>query len=74
MWDRTGFGYVGFDTRLLWMRCQTSAAFEDHVIKNIFRYTKVRYRGILKNSLHLKTLCMLASLYLKRRVLAAAQG
>lgn len=45
-----------------------------HVIKNIFRYTKVRYRGILKNSLHLQTLCMLASLYLKRKVLMAQQG
>jgi hypothetical protein len=32
------------------------------------------YRGILKNALHLNTLCMLASLYLKRRVLVAAQG
>lgn len=45
-----------------------------HVIKNIFGYTKVRYRGILKNALHLNTLCMLASLYLKRRVLVTAQG
>jgi hypothetical protein len=39
-----------------------------------FVYTKVRYRGMLKNALHLNTLCMLASLYLKRRVLAAARG
>ena len=43
-----------------------------HVIKNIFRYTKVRYRGLMKNSCHLTTLCMLASLYLKRKVLAQA--
>ena len=45
-----------------------------HVIKNIFRYTKVRYTGLVKNSLHLTTLCMLASLYLKRRVLLASRG
>ena len=43
-----------------------------HVIKNIFGYTKVRYRGIKKNSLHLNILCMLSSLYLKRRVLLAS--
>lgn len=45
-----------------------------HVIKNIFRYTKVRYRGIMKNSCHITTLCMLASLYLKRKVVAHAWG
>ena len=34
----------------------------------------VRYRGLMKNSYHLTTLCMLASLYLKRKVLAHAWG
>ena len=43
-----------------------------HVIKNIFGYTKVRYRGIKKNSLRLNILCMLSNLYLMRRVLLAS--
>jgi IS5 family transposase len=43
-----------------------------HVIKNIFGYSKVRYRGIKKNALHLNIHCMLSSLYLKRRVLLAS--
>lgn len=37
------------------------------VIKHIFNYRKVRYKGILKNSLHQFTLFMLANLYRFRR-------
>jgi IS5 family transposase len=42
-----------------------------HVIKNLWKHTKVRYRGIRKNTLQLHVLFALANLYLKRRQLLA---
>jgi len=42
-----------------------------HVIKSLWKHTKVRYRGIGKNTLQLHTLFALANLYLKRRQLLA---
>ena len=44
------------------------------VIKRQFGYTKVRYRGLKKNTLQLKTLFALSSLWMVRRQLLAAQG
>lgn len=38
-----------------------------HIIKDIWKYKKVRYRGIEKNTLQLHTLFALANLYMKRR-------
>ena len=42
-----------------------------HVVKRIFGFTKVRYRGIAKNAHHLVIAFALANLYLHRRRLAA---
>ena len=44
------------------------------VIKRQFGYTKVRYRGLLKNTLQLKTLFALSNLWMVRHTLMAAQG
>lgn len=46
-----------------------------HVIKNLFRYRKVRYRGLSKNTAQLHTLFALANLVIaKRALLSAAQA
>ena len=42
-----------------------------HVVKRIFGFTKVRYRGIAKNAHRLVVNFALANLYLHRRRLAA---
>jgi IS5 family transposase len=42
-----------------------------HVIKNLWHFTKVRYRGLQKNNLQLHTLFALVNLYLKREQLLA---
>lgn len=42
-----------------------------HVIKTLWKHTKVRYRGIEKNTLQLHTLFALANLYMKRKQLLA---
>ena len=39
-----------------------------HVVKNLFRYRKVRYRGLLKNTAQLFTLFALGNLILARRI------
>ena len=43
-----------------------------HIIKNIFRHRKVRYRGLAKNTGQLRVLFALANLYMVRRQLACA--
>jgi len=43
-----------------------------HIIKNIFRHRKVRYRGLEKNTSQLRVLFALANLYMVRRQLRAA--
>ena len=42
-----------------------------HVIKNLFRHRKVRYRGLAKNTAQLNSLFALANLFLARRPLLA---
>ena len=44
------------------------------VIKRQFGYAKVRYRGLRKNTLQLKTLFALSNLWMVRHRLLAAQG
>lgn len=44
------------------------------VLKRQFGYTKVRYRGLKKNTLQLKTLFALSNLWMARHQLLAAQG
>jgi transposase, IS5 family len=43
-----------------------------HIVKNIFHYRKVRYRGLAKNTSQLRALFALANLYKMRRHLMAA--
>ena len=45
-----------------------------HVVKNLWGFTKVRYRGLAKNTARLYTMFALANLYLMRRRLMPAQG
>lgn len=44
------------------------------VIKRQFGYTKVRYRGLKKNTLQLKTLFALSNLWMVRHQLLGVQG
>jgi IS5 family transposase len=44
------------------------------VLKRQFGYVKVRYRGLKKNTLQLKTLFALSNLWMVRHQLMAAQG
>jgi transposase, IS5 family len=45
-----------------------------HVIKNLFRHRKVRYKGLDKNAAQLRTLFALANLVLAKKPLLAAYG
>ncbi|WP_162597248.1 transposase, partial [Xanthomonas fragariae] len=44
------------------------------VIKRQFGYTKVRYRGLAKNTAHVLTLFALSNLWMVRRQLLPARG
>jgi IS5 family transposase len=43
-----------------------------HIIKNLFKHRKVRYRGLLKNTAQLLTLFALANLVIAKRSLLSA--
>ena len=43
-----------------------------HILKNIFRHRKARYRGLEKNTGQLRVLFALANLYLVRRQITRA--
>jgi IS5 family transposase len=45
-----------------------------HVIKNLFRHRKVRYKGLAKNAAQLFSLFGLANLVIAKKMLRAAQG
>jgi IS5 family transposase len=45
-----------------------------HVVKNLFGYRKVRYKGLKKNTAQLFSLFALANLYMVRKRLMALQG
>lgn len=45
-----------------------------HVVKNLFKHRKTRYKGLAKNTSQLLTLFGLANLVLARRWLSAADG
>ena len=51
------------------LKARTRALVEHpfHIIKNIFKHRKVRYRGLEKNTGQLRVLFALANLYLVRR-------
>lgn len=44
-----------------------------HVIKQVFGFTKVRYRGLMKNTSRLQMLCALSNLHMVRRRLLRLQ-
>ena len=44
------------------------------VIKNIFGFVKVRYKGLMKNANRLFATCALANLYMARQYLSLVQG
>lgn len=58
--------------RLSQLRARVEHPFR--VVKRQFGFTKVRYRGLAKNTAHLKTLFALSNLYMVRRQLMAATG
>ena len=43
-----------------------------HIIKNLFKHRKVRYRGLAKNTAQLYSLFALANLVIARRALMGA--
>jgi transposase, IS5 family len=45
-----------------------------HILKNLFKYRKVRYRGLKKNTAQLHTLFALANLVIAKRALLADAG
>ncbi|MGA7181443.1 MAG: transposase [Thiobacillaceae bacterium] len=44
------------------------------VVKRIFGFVKVRYKGLMKNANRLFATCALANLYMMRRPLIRVQG
>ena len=54
------------------VRAKVEHAF--HVVKNLFGFRKVRYRGLAKNTAQLYTLFALANLVLAKRRLLSAQS
>ena len=40
-----------------------------HIVKNLFRYRKLRYRGLAKNTAQLRTLFALANLVIVKKTL-----
>ncbi len=63
-----------YDRKLNRLRSATRARGEHafHVVKRLWGFTKVRYRGLAKNTARLFTMFALANLYLVRRRLAPA--
>ncbi len=55
-------------------RLRAKAEHPFHVVKNLFKHRKTRYRGLAKNTAQCFTLFRLANLVLARRWLVAADG
>jgi IS5 family transposase len=71
-------GKVLSETDRAWNRKQSSVrALGEHafrVVKSLWRYTKVRYRGIAKNTVQLFSLFSLANLFMVRKKLQRAMA
>jgi IS5 family transposase len=68
-----GFGkMIGTAWETLKARARALVEHPFHIIKNIFRHRKVRYRGLEKNTGQLRVLFALANLYMVRGKLTAA--
>jgi transposase, IS5 family len=60
---------VAFETLKARVRARVEHPF--HIVKNLFRHRKVRYRGLAKNTAQLQVLFALANLVLAKRALLA---
>ena len=60
--------------RLEKLKSQVRARVEHpfHIIKNLFKHRKTRYRGLVKNTAQLHTLFALANLVISKRALLAS--
>jgi IS5 family transposase len=69
-------GLAKAQTELEYMKASLRAKVEHpfRVIKRQFGYTKVRYRGLSKNTAQLKTLFALSNLWMARRQILQAMG
>ena len=63
---------VGLERAKAQVRARVEHPF--HVLKNIFRHRKTRYRGLAKSTAQLHSLFALANLFLARRMLLSAAG
>lgn len=61
---------VGFEKIKARVRARVEHPF--HILKNLFRHRKVRYRGLAKNTAQLHTLFALANLVIAKRALLSA--
>ena len=62
--------------RLERVKAQVRARVEHpfHILKNLFRHRKTRYRGLAKNTAQLHGLFALANLFIARRPLLSPAG
>jgi transposase, IS5 family len=63
---------VGLERAKAQVRARVEHPF--HVLKNIFRHRKTRYRGLTKSTAQLHSLFAPANLFLARRTLLSAAG
>ena len=61
---------LGFEK--LKARTRTLVEHPFHIVKNLFKYRKLRYRGIKKNTAQLEVLFALANLVIAKRHLRSA--
>jgi IS5 family transposase len=71
-----GHKLTRYERTLNRIRSATRARVEHafHVVKNLWGFTKVRYKGLAKNTARLQVMFALANLYLLRRQLMPPQG
>ena len=55
-------------------RARALVEYPFHIVKNLFKHRKVRYRGLSKNTAQLHSLFALANLFIVRKHLLAANG
>ncbi|ATB58573.1 Xfu2 transposase [Xanthomonas citri pv. fuscans] len=60
--------------RARWASVRAKVEHPFRVIKHQFGYTKVRYRGLAKNTAQVLTLFALSNLWMKRKQLLSAAG
>ena len=75
-WDKTNSPIDALIDKVEKFKASIRAKVEHplRVVKRQFDYVKVRYRGLKKNTLQLKTLFALSNLWMARHPLMATQG